>query len=133
MELIEVIDPASIMRNLTKLLHRLINEEHVPPESIAVLTGRGQDSSAFAGSDHFGVFASNPPPGAPGKVVFETARRFKGLDSPVVVLVEMEHVIDDVTLMHVAITRARSHLAVIGSADLIQTISTGPRVQGDVD
>ena len=130
-ELIATAEAASPLRSLTKLLHRLINEEHVRPEEIAILTGRGQDSSAFAGTEQFGVFPCVPPPGTPGKVVFETVRRFKGLDSQVVILVEMESVIGDSALMHVAITRARSHLVVIGSESVVQTIARGPTAVED--
>lgn len=125
-ELIEAADPSSPLRSLTKLLHRLINEEHIRPEEIAILTGRGHESSAFAGVERFGVFSCAPPPGTAGKVIFESVRRFKGLDSPVVILIEMESVIDDAALMHVAITRARSHLAVIGSEAVVRAIAHGP-------
>lgn len=131
--LIEAADPTSPLRSLTKLLHQLINEEHVRPEEIAILTGRGQDSSAFAGSEQFGVFSSAPPPGIPGSAIFETVRRFKGLDSPVVILIEMEKVIEDAALMHVAITRARSHLAVIGSEAVLRTVANGPAAVADAD
>ena len=46
--------------------------------------------------------------------------------TPQVILVEMESVISDAALMHVAITRARFHFAVIGSEAVVLMVAQGP-------
>ena len=119
-------EPDKPLREISRLLHRLINEEGFKPHEIAVLTGRGVSTTVFAGAKALGVFKCVSAPGEVASVTFDTIRRFKGLDSPVVVLIELESVIEDAALMHVAITRARSHLVVIGSKAVVQTIANGP-------
>jgi hypothetical protein len=53
----------------------------------------------------------------PGRIVCETARRIKGLEYPVVILVASRWPIDDVVL-HVGVSRAVFGLTAIGPAEL---------------
>lgn len=121
-EFIEVEDEAGTKKELSRLLHRLVREERVPPEDIAVLSGRGQEHTAFSGVKRIGAFECGPSPPVEGRIVLETVRRYKGLDSPVVVLLEIDGLMGDNSLMHVAVTRARSHLAVIASRETVATL-----------
>ena len=83
---------------------------------------RSAFTAVFAGAETLGVFKCVPAPGELESVTFDTIRRFKGLDSQVVILIELESVIEDAALMHVAISRARSHLAVIGSEAVMDAL-----------
>src|SRR3972149_6708279 len=85
------------------------------PEEIAILAGRTWDKGSLAGEDQLGMFlVTHDPNGAPGKVLFETIHRFKGLERPVVVLVDVDSYVehDNAELLYVSPTRARLHLVV---------------------
>ena len=61
-------------------------------------------------------------------ILCDTIRRFKGLERPVVVLVELRA--DDprlARLLYVGASRARQHLVVIGSAGVLQALAGGGR------
>ncbi len=109
-------------RALSRLLDRLVRREGIRPEDVAVLSGRGQDHSMLTGRERLGAFRCAPPPPREGSLVVDTVRRFKGLDSPVVVLVEIDELLDSQELMRVAATRARSHLAILARADSIEKL-----------
>jgi hypothetical protein len=57
-------------------------------------------------------------------LTWETVRRFKGLDAPVIVLVELEQLVSDdgPELQYVALSRARSLLVVVGTKTEIASI-----------
>lgn len=136
-ELIEAEPGPATLEALRKLLHRLVSDEQLRPREIAVLTG-----VALAHSDvwHARVFgnqvlwnghvdeagrvlglAAEAVPDQPSTVIrCDTVHRSKGLDWPVVVLVELRP--DDPRLerlLYVGLSRARHHVVVIGSAELL--------------
>ncbi len=104
-----------MVREVSRYLHRLVKEEKVHPEDVAVLTGRSRDKSALGKADVIGAFSTccGEAPER-GKVVFDSIRRFKGLERPVVVLVELEDVLDSPETLYVGITRANAHLVIVG-------------------
>lgn len=51
-------------------------------------------------------------------MLVESVRRFKGLEKPVIVLVEFEGLLDHQDLLYVAASRARSLLVIIGAAEV---------------
>ena len=134
-EFVEATTDAEVREALRKVLHRLRVEEEVKPWDIAVLTGRRLETSAVWAAPgrrygnevlgnpslddaghHLGA-AANAVPALPDDVVLcDTIRRFKGLERPVIVLVELSA--DDQRLdrmLYVGASRARQHLVVIGS------------------
>jgi len=129
-ELVEATDPAAVRRQLSRVLHRLITEEKIAPEEIAILSGRTWDKGSLAGEDQLGMFPiTHDPNGAPGKVLFETIHRFKGLERPVVALVDIDSYVekDNAELLYVGLTRARLHLVVVGSQATLAAL--GPRAE----
>jgi len=56
------------------------------------------------------------------KIIIDTIRRFKGLESPVVILVVTPEVALNEELLYVAISRARTHLFIIGEKLIIDRI-----------
>jgi hypothetical protein len=116
---------------LRKVLHELTEVERVPPWEIVVLSGRSAPDSDAWRTRRFGnVVLWNealngdgtskglPPEQVPEEppdcVVFETVRRFKGLEREVVVLVELPAAavrLDE--LLYVGLTRATTQLVVI--------------------
>ncbi len=121
---------------LRKVLHDLTEVEQVPPWEIVVLSGRSAPESDAWRKRRFGnVVLWNeainddgsskglPPEHVPDEppdcVVFETVRRFKGLEREVVVLVELPEThnrLDE--LLYVGLTRATTQLVVIAPPGL---------------
>lgn len=116
---------------LRKVLHALTEDEDVVPWDIVVLGGRSATESDVWKTRRFGnvVLANEalhddgssrglPPEDVPEEpsdaVLYESIRRFKGLERPVVVLVELpEETRRMDALLYVALTRATTQLVVI--------------------
>jgi len=117
---------------LRKVLHRLVEKEGVAPGSIAVISGFGLEHSAVwkqrrygnqvlwngaVGDDGrpLGLPAGDVPEPPPDVILCESIRRFKGLERPVIVLLEIPR--DDPDrldrLMYIGASRARQHLVII--------------------
>ncbi len=125
---------------LRKLLHELTEVERVPPWEIVILSGGSADRSAAWRARRFGnVVLWNealnddgtskglPPEQVPDEpedcVVFETVRRFKGLEREVVVLVELPDTaarLDE--LLYVGLTRATTQLIVVAGSKLVSRL-----------
>ena len=123
-----------------KTLHRLIVEEQVPEFRIAVLTGASPTKSEVWRQRRFGNAVlwnealddegrsrGLPPeevPDEPGDVVlFETIRRFKGLEREVIVLCELPEDggrLDE--LLYVGLTRATTHVVAIAPEALAKRL-----------
>ena len=127
---------------LRKELHRLVQDEGVKPYDIAVLSGLSTERSEVWRKRRFGDLelvnaaleddgrrTSDPLeriPEDPGDMpLFDSIRRFKGLEAPVVVLVELPEIssagewparLDE--LLYVALTRATSSLTVVAPPGL---------------
>jgi hypothetical protein len=139
-ELIEADGPQATIKALRTVLHRLRVDEGVKPWDIAVLTGaRLEDSPVWhvpgrqLGNEVLGnpaVDDAGRSLGAPAQdvpelpsdvILCDTIRRFKGLERPVIILVELStndaEMLD--RLLYVGGSRARQYLVVIGSAGVI--------------
>ncbi len=136
-EFIEAADGAATVDALRHVLHRLRVDEGVKPWDIAVLTGAKLEESAVWRQRHYGNEvlgnaavddagrnlgqAANDVPRLPDDVILcDTIRRFKGLERPVVILVELRADVERLNrLLYVGASRARQHLVVIGSAAVL--------------
>lgn len=118
-ECVPVSDPASERDALRRLLHRLVHDEAVAPNDIVILTPRRQGRSGYTDGDRIAAVQltwSTQP--APGQVRVSTIHSFKGLESPVVILTELEHLHPRLAapLQYVARSRAISYLVEFGPA-----------------
>ena len=125
-----------------KQLHRLLEDEQIRPWHVAVLSGASAPRSEVwrkrrfgnvelwngaiddAGASH-GLPAEEIPDVPPdtGIVLFETIRRFKGLERPVVILCELPETGERLDqLLYTAFTRATAHLVVIAPPALAARI-----------
>ncbi len=125
-----------------KQLHRLLEDEEIRPWHVAVLSGASAPRSEVWRKRRFGnvelwngaiddAGASrglpaeeipDVPPDA-GIVLFETIRRFKGLERPVVILCELPETAERLDqLLYTAFTRATAHLVVIAPPALAARI-----------
>jgi len=116
--------PQAQAQSIRALVAQLIMDEEVSPEEVAVLVaGDGKDAyfrallqagrpanSKWSIEEHW----------VPGKVVVDTARRYKGLEAKVVILWCSEGLDfdNDVELLYVGLSRACSRLWVVSTARL---------------
>lgn len=145
-ELIEADGEVPTLEALRKVLHRLRVDEGVPPWQIAVLTGARLEESAVwrkrqfgnevlgnAAVDesgrHLGRAAHDVPPLPDDVILCDTIRRFKGLERPVVVLVELSAGDGSDAareklerLLYVGASRAREHLVVIAQPAVVDLL-----------
>ena len=142
--------PPTTTRNtieaLRKVLHQLVETEGVAPGSIAVISGLGLEHSAVwkhrqygnqvlwngavddAGRS-LGLAAADVPEQPPDVVLCESIRRFKGLERPVIVLLELPR--DDPDrldrLLYIGASRARQHLVVIAPVAVLGRLESSSR------
>lgn len=120
-------NPADLKRLLRQTLHHLIVTEDVPAWDIVVLTSKSYEHSqlwSFGPLGHFRLV--DTPTDASGEVYCTTVHKFKGLESPVVILAEIDN--DQLwnlpTVLYVGCSRARNHLTLLIAADLSAEIAT---------
>ena len=98
-EFVRLAERGRLEREVGRVLHRLIREDGIGPQDIAILTGRSFARSGFGESpERVGTFGVTRRPDNAGRVLIETAKRFKGLDRPAVVLCELEDYLDNAAL-----------------------------------
>ena len=109
-------------RELSRVLHRLIREEGVPPDSIVILTSTRRNIPEFAPGGRVGAFELTQEHGPqPNRVLVDSVTRFKGLERDVVILVRLDPVeyCDFETLLYVGASRARAHLVIIAEPETL--------------
>jgi hypothetical protein len=102
---------------IDKKVHQLIHQDNVNPKDISVIIMGKYDkvSPLLESSKHkdqwsFKTFSSDK------KVLVETAKRFKGLESKIILLwIPYEETLDDM-LLYVSISRARLRLWIVGES-----------------
>ena len=100
-----------------KLLHHYINEEGISPERIVILTGRSLKRSPVYQAGKLGnhelVRLGNKK--KPNSVLIETLHRFKGLESDIAIVCDIDRSSErfDPKILYVAASRAKHVLAVI--------------------
>jgi hypothetical protein len=96
------------------VLDRLHTTDDVQPRDIVVLSSHGWENSQVAPALAGRLVKERSKRGARG-VLFSSIRGFKGLESPVVVLCELED-LDDATTdqqLYVGLSRARNHCVIV--------------------
>ena len=141
-ELVAAETDAEVLEALRTLLHRLRapDGEGVPPWEIAVLVGRSLEDSAVWRQRRFGnevlwngqvddaghplgLAAADVPPQPSDVVLCDSIRRFKGLERPVVVLVELRP--EDPRLerlLYIGASRARQHLVIVAPRAVLDVV-----------
>jgi len=102
---------------LRRVFAKLFTEERLPSSSAVILTPRSARTSIFKEGDRIGnvVLTWERHPGL-GQVQISSIYSFKGLESPIVILVELDKlaIAREDYLLYVAISRPRDHLIVLG-------------------
>ena len=106
------------------MVSRLVNIEKIPPKDITVLVIGDFDlaKSLLKETGQTKIWAFKDY--APQKhVLVETAKRFKGLESKIIILWVIDFDSYDKKLLYVAISRARLRLWIVGNNDILKSIS----------
>jgi len=118
----EISGTSAYPASLCSCIDRLIRLEKLPPGDITVLFRNESDIARFVTNlDLCGNRAARTG-AATDAIRIETIRRFKGLESPVVILCLTGESIPEEELLYVALTRARAHLLVIGCIEVCELL-----------
>jgi hypothetical protein len=113
---------------LQSVLHRLVNEEGIHPDHIVLLTPASERRSQWKADQMLGNFILtwNMATEMRDALRVCTIYRFKGLESAVVILTEMDQAREDIQdqLVYVGLSRARHHVVVIGDLPQFQGSNT---------
>jgi hypothetical protein len=123
-EPVQLVEKTSLelqVREIDNKVSRLINVENINPKDIAIIVmGPFNEAQALlknTKNSHLWAFKEFSPA---SKVLVETDKRFKGLESKIIFLwITDEKAIND-KLLYISISRARFRLWVIGTAPIIQ-------------
>ena len=114
----EIIHTADAPAMVSEVLERLCGAEEIPPQDVTVLSSHGFDRSvvARAAGGRYRLAKERARHGR--SVHLSSIRGFKGLESPVIVLCELED-LDDMTKdqqLYVGLSRAKNHCVVVAPA-----------------
>ncbi|MBN1887184.1 MAG: NERD domain-containing protein [Thermoflexales bacterium] len=112
---------SDLKQALRQVLHKLVVEENIPVEDIVVLTPKGRQRSDLWRLGMLGnLMLTDQWAAGSGEVFCTTIHAFKGLESPIVILAEIEPEAsqDMESILYVGCSRACNHLVVLASARL---------------
>ncbi len=114
-ELLRYRTPDEMVEHVRKQLHRLVAEEKIGADRITVLSTHTTKRSHLAHHRRLGNLNLSPRPQGPNQVRFTSLQAFKGLESDVVLLVDVDGNPHSCSKRHlyVAATRARALLIVL--------------------
>ena len=107
--------PTELVHSLTTIVERLVKEK-MSIADVIILSPRRLENSGLSGVERIAGFPLNDitrrDAAVPDSLRFSTIHSFKGLESPVVIVVDIDQVDSDEpqSLLYVAMSRARSHL-----------------------
>ena len=104
-------------------INDIVSNESVNPSNIAILTSNKQYISDFnLGTKIADIPSMSCEEHFEGHITVDTVRRFKGLESKIVFIVLTKELIRETELIYVALSRARTHLIIVGLAEYIEFI-----------
>lgn len=111
-------------RKVSDCVARLKSLERVSPDDIAVLVATEAAIDIIAPGNRLGEFrTARCDEKSGGRIVVDSIRRFKGLERPVVVIAATPDTVIDTELPYVALSRARTHLIIAGTAKVLERMS----------
>ena len=113
-------DASAIAATVAAEARRLILHENLKPADIAILTTDANQAAAVRNAmDRTGTYVS----------LVDTILRFKGLERPVVIVAADSRIADEKELAYVALSRARTHLVLVGEERVLNWL--GAVVEGE--
>lgn len=120
-EMINYSGEDDLLRQLPKVLHRLVFEEHVNNEDIVILTPRGEKTTKLIPGLKLGIFTLvNQPVNHQSKIQATSVHKFKGLEKKIVILAEVDNrsQYNRDMIMYVGCSRARTHLIILSDEQM---------------
>ena len=118
------LDKPSLRQALSQVLQRLTAEEKVASSEIVILTGKStrdpKRRSVLAYGEKIGNFTLKEKQEGASTILFDSVRRFKGMESKVVILIELEEATAEEH--YVGMSRAMSYLVVLGTRELVESL-----------
>jgi superfamily I DNA/RNA helicase len=115
-EILEYETEDELLRILQRLLHKLVNEEKVKTQNIAIVTPRSQEKSVLKVGQRLGNFRlTHEYPRHPNNIQVSSIHRFKGLERQVIILGEIDnrYNFNADMVMYVGCSRARTQLYIV--------------------
>ena len=113
-------------------VERLCSLEHVSPDDIAVLAATETAIERIAPSDRLGGFRTvRCQDQSDGQIIVDSIRRFKGLERPVIVIAATPETVINEELPYVALSRARTHLIIVGTESVLDRVRGMTAASGD--
>ena len=124
---IEAGTPALARKKLEEYIHTLVEKEQIPPSDIAVLISTRDDREKYStgreiGGQRYQFCNERYLNDNSDSIIFDSVKRFKGLESPVAIVVLDDALINSDEMLYVAFSRARLLLAVVGSRVMMEKI-----------
>jgi hypothetical protein len=105
---------------IDKLVSKLVSTENINPNDIVVITigsySQAQDLLSKSRNKHLWAFKEFSPN---SKILVETSKRFKGLESKILILWIIDEHDADEKMLYVSISRARLRLWIVGNQTFI--------------
>ena len=126
-EWIEADSIVTMKKCLDEFIAHLTKDERVPPADIVVLISTREDKEKFSPDGKIGGLGyhfcnERLVDDSKDGIVLDSVKRFKGLESPVVIVILTEKLLESEEMLYVAFSRARSLLAVIGKKEDFEKI-----------
>jgi superfamily I DNA/RNA helicase len=119
--------PHELRKRISEYVARLKGVEQVSEGDVAVLLSNEKALGEFAPTNRLGDLRTvRCDDQSEGGIVVDSIRRFKGLERPVVIVAATQDTVVDKELPYVALSRARTHLVIVGSEKVLS------RMQGAI-
>ncbi len=126
-EVISVSGTKTAKKSLQRLLHRLVNEEIVSHEEIVILTSQSEKRSMWDNDEILGNFILSWDMQTDMNMAVKVCSiyAYKGLESSVVILSELDKLHDSVAsqLLYVGLSCARNHAVILGDLPTPQDLA----------
>lgn len=111
------IEQDNVVDGVRRAVHRLVHDQGVSLDQIVVLTPRSPARTALQDKTKIGNLTLTWGDPGPNQLRVTSIARFKGLESDVVILAELDHAYHQTrnALIHVAISRAKHHVVIVGA------------------
>jgi len=123
--IVEITCPAdqTQRKELSKILHNLVNEEKIPPNKIVILGGHSIKNTYLGDNNKVGNFTiEHEPEEGSNTIRYETYMRFKGCEADAVILLDVDP--NDArwnkSALYTAISRAKFLLYVLKRGNKVE-------------
>jgi hypothetical protein len=122
-QLVEVTDRSRVAGEVSKLVQSLTRQHDIAPDDVAVLVPNEAWREELSPGGRLAGFAcADAARREDGKLVVDTVRRFKGLESLVTVIVADAALAANEELAYVALSRARTRTYLVGQSRHLNTV-----------